>query len=95
MSNIKANNQPEEFKHSSVKLALDSDQSVAQTAKDLEIKSGTLHGWIYKYRHLFEGAKSKPASHEEVVRLQKENKRLRMERDILKKASAYFAKELL
>ncbi len=38
-----------EFKQSSAKLAVESDQPIAQTAKDLGIKETTLYGWVAKY----------------------------------------------
>lgn len=84
----------EEFKHSSVKLALESHQAISQTAKNLGLKENTLYSWVTKYRHLFEKSSVSMTSSEELKRLQRENNRLRQERDILKKAAAYFASEL-
>ena len=56
MSQEKPKVYPSEFRESSVKLAIDSDQSIAQTARDLGVNPNTLHGWISKYtkyiRHL-------------------------------------------
>jgi transposase len=83
-----------EFKQSSAKLAAESDQPIAQTAKDLGINETTLYGWVAKYA-------SKPKqktivkseAEQELQRLRKENARLKQERDILKKAMAYFAAE--
>ena len=49
MSSNQKNNYPLEFKISSAQLAIDSDKSVAQTARDLGINHNTLHGWIDKY----------------------------------------------
>jgi transposase len=86
-----------EFKESSVKLALESKNSIAQTARELGIKISTLHTWIHKYSGVkaanIAGADNK--LHEELKRLKKENHQLTQERDILKKAAAYFAKESL
>ncbi len=89
-----------DFKISSAKLAVDSEQSVNQTAKDLGLNVNTLHGWIKKYvKPQTMGAISSQLPeakfHEELKRLQKENARLKQERDILKKATAYFAAETL
>lgn len=83
-----------EFKQSSAKLAAESDQPIFQTAKDLGINETTLYGWVSKYHP----KKSKPVAenivqNQELQRLRKENLRLKQERDILKKAAAYFASE--
>jgi len=88
-----------EFKESSAKLAAESEQSIAQTARDLGINENTLHGWIKKYvPKSAAGNIAKPGHapnvYEELKRLQKENARLKQERDILKKAAAYFANEM-
>jgi len=84
-----------EFKQDAVKLAVESDQSVAQTARDLGVNANTLYTWITKY-HPSETPSNKGAgekhSYEELKRLRRENAQLKEERDILKKAAAYFAK---
>jgi transposase len=96
MSREKPKTYTAEFRASAVKLANESDQSIAQTANELGINVNTLHTWIAKY--------SKPVSTEKTVRtdehlydelkrLKKEVARLTEERDLLKKAAAYFAKE--
>ena len=85
-----------EFKESSAKLAASSEQAIRQTALDLGINITTLYGWVEKYC-----PKSKPTKAlsdvermaEELKQLRKENRRLTQERDILKKATAYFARE--
>lgn len=85
-----------EFKESAVKLAIESDQPVSVTAEELGVNKNTLHTWISKYRGA-QFQKAAPVSDEhlydELKRLRQENKRLTEERDILKKAAAYFAKE--
>ena len=83
-----------EFKESSAKLAAESDQSVAKTAKDLGINENTLHGWMSKYLKPADKQKVPDNLYEENKRLRKENALLKQERDILKKATAYFAKEI-
>jgi len=83
-----------DFKQSAVKLALESDKSISQIAEELGVKSTTLHGWIKKHapnKNAF--SHENTALHEELKRLKKENLRLKQERDILKKAAAYFASE--
>jgi transposase len=85
-----------EFRASSVKLALDSDLPIAQTAKDLGINPNTLHTWINKYSQPKEKNKvvrTDDHLYDELKRLKKENARLTEERDLLKKAAAYFAGE--
>ena len=85
-----------EFKESAVKLALEGHDSYSKTARDLGININTLHSWIRIY-----GSKEKKSETfgdceaEELKQLRKELKRVREERDILKKATAYFAKETL
>ena len=86
-----------EFKESSAKLAVDSDIAIAQTAENLGINVSTLHGWVNKYypnkNQVLQESVQSP-SLEELKQLRKENACLRQERDILKKAAAYFAKEI-
>lgn len=85
-----------EFRESSAKLALESKNTIAQTAKDLGVKVSTLHTWISKYNPKAANiATDDNKLNEEVRRLKKENYQLIQERDILKKAAAYFAKQTL
>ena len=84
----------EEFKESAMQLALNSDQSVSQVARDLGISIGTLHNWLYK-RRLQEVQDQIPhvkeSLEDENKRLRKELARVKEEREILKKATAYFS----
>ena len=84
-----------DFRESAVKLALDADQPIAETARELGVNDNTLHTWIKKYSRPTEDGSGRTDEHlyEELKRLKKENSRLREERDLLKKAAAYFAKE--
>ena len=87
-----------EFRESSVKLAVESDQSVAQTARDLGVNENTLHTWINKYHQkpaLEKPSVSQQHIYDELKELRRENKRLKEEKMILKKAAAYFASETL
>ncbi len=75
---------------------LDEGKSVARVAKDLDLTESSLHAWVQRARA--DRGQGKPgvlttAEREELSRLRKENRELRMERDILKKAAAFFAKE--
>ncbi len=73
MSKQKLNTYPSEFKESSVKLALESNQPVAQTARNLGINVNTLHGWIHKYSGPMEvPAKTDEHHFDEIKRLRKE-----------------------
>ena len=84
-----------EFKKSSVKLAVESDQPITQTAKELGVNTNTLYYWISKYtKPPGKKAESEGNMETELLRLKKENARLKQERDILKKAAAYFAGEI-
>jgi transposase len=88
---------PSEFKESSAKLAVDAEVPIAQTAESLGLNVSTLHGWIKKYYPNQQRATKillQDASSEELKRLRKEISSLRQERDILKKAAAYFAREI-
>jgi transposase len=87
---------PAAFKERAVKLAVDSEQSIAQTARDLGVNENTLHTWIGKYHRVERQEKEvhNEPLYEELQHLRKDNARLKEERDILKKAAAYFAQQL-
>ena len=80
-----------EFKDEAVKL-VKSGTPVRQVASDLGISEFTLRDWVRKSQPA-EQEKREPTEAEELRRLRAENKRLRMEREILKKATAFFAKD--
>jgi len=94
MSEKKLNSYASEFKESAVKLAIGSKQPITQTAKELGINVNTLHTWIGKYSQP-KGATIRTTDHhfDEIKQLKKELTRVTQERDLLKKAAAYFAKE--
>ena len=86
-----------EFKLEAVRL-VKGGQAASVTSKVLGIPNQTLDNWIrLSNKGQLKGAGDRPVSPEqmELARLRAENSRLRMERDILKKATAYFARELL
>jgi transposase len=88
-----------EFKLAAVKLVIEQDYSVAEAARRLGISANLLYLWKKTIRdvgeHAFPGQGALPPLEEENRRLRAENKRLQMERDILKKATAFFASEAL
>jgi transposase len=96
MSQATMKKDPAAFKERAVKLAVDSDQPIAQTARDLGVNENTWHTWIGKYHRTERQEKEVHDKHlyEELKRLRKENARLKEERDLLKKAAAYFAQQL-
>ena len=85
----------DEFKAGSVRLVLEEGKTVAQVARDLDLTASALSGWVQQARA--DRSKGKTglttAEREELAVLRKENRSLRMERDFLKKAAAFFAKE--
>ena len=86
-----------EFKAQAVKLVTEPGKSLAQVARDLDLGESMLRAWKQALAKngdgVFPGKGNPPALEEELRRLRAENKRLTMERDILKKATAFFARE--
>lgn len=86
-----------EFKFEAVRLVKESGVSVAQAARDLDVHENVLRKWIREQvtdpQHAFPGKGVMKPEQAEIERLKKEVAKLKMERDILKKAAAYFAKE--
>ena len=83
-----------EFKEEAVALVLEQGYSVVQAADSLGIKTSLLYKWKEKIEVEKEGQDMSDNEREELKRLRKEVKELRMEKEILKKASAFFAKEM-
>ena len=91
-----------EFKDSTVQLILNNNESVVKVAQDLDLNEKTLYHWVTTYkkahniptRPLRLSSSNEPLELE-VKRLHRELKIAKEERDILKKATAYFAKETL
>jgi transposase len=85
-----------EFKQEAVRLCELGDRTIAQVAKDLDLTETALREWV-KRAAIDVGRGPVGAlttdEREELTRLRRENKRLQMEREILKKAAAFFAKE--
>jgi transposase len=85
----------DEFKAGAVRLVLDEGKTVAAVARDLDLTQSALAGWVKQARADRDGGKSGLTTEEraELAKLRKENRELRMERELLKKAAAFFAKE--
>jgi transposase len=83
-----------EFKEESVSLITEQGYSVAEAAKSLGIGTSMLYKWKQNIEDQQSGKSLSSDEREELKRLRKENKNLRMEKEILKKASAFFAKEM-
>lgn len=85
----------EEFKRNAVTLSDNSEKSLQEVANEIGIAFSTLCKW----RTMYPIAKTNKAEHAkkfkdpEILKLKKENERLKMENEILKKATAFFAKE--
>jgi transposase len=84
MSNAPMKKYPAEFQERAVQLAVETEQPIAQTARDLGVNENTLHTWIGKYHR---AERQEPQVHnehlyEELKRLRKETARLKEERDI-------------
>ena len=85
-----------EFKAEAVRLCKVGDRSIGRVAKDLDLTEGALREWVK--RADIDTGQGPPGAlttveREELTQLRRENKRLQMEREILKKAAAFFAKE--
>jgi transposase len=85
----------DEFKAGAVRLVLDEGKTVAQVARDLDLTESALGTWVKHARA--DRTKGRTGltttEREELANLKKEVRELRMERDLLKKAAAFFAKE--
>jgi len=92
----KRKNYTQEFRESAVKLITEQGYKITEAARNLGINASMLGRWK---QEIVDGGESDPetpngkALQAELVRLRKENKRLKMEREILKKAAAFFANE--
>ena len=86
-----------EYKVEAVRLVLERGVSVAQAARDLGLHINSLRKWVRDHQadphHAFPGEGRQTPEAAELTQLRREVARLKMERDILKKAAAYFAKE--
>ena len=86
-----------EFKVEAVRLVRERGVTVAQAARDLEVGQTVLRNWVRQFKQdpkdAFPGHGQQKPEQVELTQLRREVARLKMERDILKKAAAFFAKE--
>ena len=86
-----------EFKQDAVRLVTEQGYKHTEAARNLGIDRGMLGRWIKEFQtdegEAFRGNGQRTAEQEELRRLRAENKRLKLEREVLKKAAAFFAKE--
>jgi transposase len=85
----------DDYKAGAVRLVLDEGKTVAAAARDLGLTESSLRNWVEQARADRTHGKTglTTAEREELARLRKENRVLQEEREILKKAAAFFAKE--
>jgi transposase len=85
----------QEFRETAIKLAFAGNKSIANVARELGIPEWKLYGWVQSWKRKNAKDSGKSSADEELRKLQKRNKELEQENEILKKAAAYFAKTLL
>ncbi len=81
-----------EFKESAVKLVQEQGYTPVEAGKSLGVDPASIRGWLKKFSVPTSTATTEGGLRTEVRRLREENKRLLLEREILKKATAFFAK---
>ena len=90
-------NYSKEFKQDAVKLVVEQRYSCPEVGRRLGVAASNVSRWVRQFRQdqqdISEGGRPRKELEAEIRRLKKENKRLEMEREILKKAAAFFAKE--
>ena len=84
----------EDFKRDAVALVTEQGYKPSEAARSLGIGDNLIRRWKREFKEAETGAQLGVDEREELKRLRKENRMLRMEKEILKKASAYFAKEM-
>jgi len=88
-----------EFKEEAVKMVTEAGLSIPEVSRRVSVNESSIRYWIKRAKEggLSNGGKQRPVTGEqmEVARLRREVAELKMEREILKKAAAYFAKESL
>ena len=93
MEKKKRRNYTKEFKEEAVRLITEEGYSYAEAGRNLGVNPNLLSRWKREFEGVEIDSGSAAALQAELKRLRKENKRLKLEREILKKAAAFFAKE--
>jgi len=83
-----------EFKKDAVALITEQGYSVSKAARAVDVSENNLRRWKKELEQEASGERLNADERAELARLRRENKELRMEKEILKKASAFFAKEM-
>lgn len=84
---------PEEFRIAAIRQITEGGYAVSDVARRLDVTTHSLYSWLKKYGPDSATYQAKTAEQAELNRLRKELKRVTEERDLLKKAAAYFAKQ--
>ena len=83
-----------EYRDEAVKLVIETGRPIVEVARDLGINEGTLGNWVIKYRTEHPASEDLNISERARLKeLEKEVAELKLEREFLKKAAAFFAKE--
>ena len=90
----KRRNYTEDFKRDAVTLVTDQGYKVSEAARSLGIGDGLLRRWRQEFEQAAAATGLTIDEREELKQLRKENRLLRMEKEILKKASQYFSREM-
>ena len=83
-----------QFKEETVALVIEQGYTVLEAADAVGVRANQIYGWKQRIAEEASGERLTGEDREELLRLRKEVKKLRIEKEILKKASAYFAKEM-
>ncbi len=84
----------QQFKEETVALVTEQGYSVIEAASAVDVRPNQIYNWKKRIADETSGIRLTGEEREELLRLRKENKKLKIEKEILKKASAYFAKEM-
>ena len=86
-----------EFKEDAVRLVVEEGYASSEAARNLDINANMLRRWVKEYERshvqAFRGKGQLSAEQDDIRRLRRENQQLKLEREILKKAAAFFVKE--
>ena len=86
-------NYSKEFKLEAVRRVTESDKTVAEVARELDLHANVLRRWCQELTHLESLPPTEPSKDEEIRRLRAELASVKEDNEILKKAAAYFARE--